>query len=271
MHIHPLTRRNREGAVYQRQDVVEEQIRFALTLKSTDMIKRARIRDYTGPDYLKEECLVYLIRDYKRRGERDVIEELSKILLARCSKYINDGLQALSTGKGDHSCTVDHAFQDVVDGLFEQIMDLQSDRGDFLQVRFQVVLEKLRISAFNRYVEDLNRSKEAKPWTSVSGHERNPEEEDKEHRTSNAGLPQEEGLSTEQQALNREALGEVLDFIEEPQRTAFILRHGYDWPIETKDPRLPSISKFFRRTPRTISEWLKKAEETIEKLRKERT
>nr|MBA4115594.1 hypothetical protein [Rubrobacter sp.] len=159
MHVRPLTRRNRQDVVYQRMETVEERIRSALCLKPSAMIKEARVRDYTAPNYLREECLVYLIREYKIRGERRIVEDLTEILLRRCSRSINDGLRNLSSEGGDQSQTVEHAFRDVVEELFDRILDLESDRGDFLQVRFWPVVEKLRIGAFNSYLEALNQAK----------------------------------------------------------------------------------------------------------------
>lgn len=275
MHVRPLTHRNKQGEVYQRTEAVEERIRSALCLKPAAMIEKAQIRDYKAPNYLREECLVYLIREYKSRGERRVVEELSAILLQRCSKYINEGVQNLHSEDGDHSARVEHAFRDVVKELFDQILDLESDRGDFLQVRFWTVVEKLRIRAFNRYLEDLNRAKDVVTWDSVAGYEQGSgegeERRSRRRRASDSEPPQEDGLSAEQKAAYLDASREALDHVEEPYRTAFVLRHYYDWPIETEDSRLPSISRYFGKTPRTIREWLKRAKETIERWKGERT
>lgn len=274
MHVRPLTHRNRQGEVYQRKEAVEERIRSALSLKPAAMIEQARVRDYKAPNYLQEECLVYLIREYKSRGERRVVEELSEILLLRCSKYINEGVQNLRSEVGDHSQRVAHAFRDVVKELFDRILDLESDRGDFMQVRFWPVVEKLRIGAFNRHLEDIKRAEEAVTWDSVAGYEQRSEEGEekrgKRRHTSDSEPPQEAELSAEQRAVYLDAAREVLDRVDEPYRTAFVLRRYYDWPIEIEDTRLPSISGYFEKTPRTIREWLKRAKEMIERWKGER-
>lgn len=274
MHVRPLTRRNRQGAVYQRTEAVEEQIRSALSLKPAAIIKEALVRDFRAPNYLEEECLVYLIREYTSRGEQRVVEELSVVLLLRCSKYINEGVQNLRSERGDHSERVEHAFRDVVKELFDQMLDLASDRGDFLQVRFWPVVEKLRIGAFKRHLEDLHRAEEAVAWDSVAGYEQRSEEGEgqrgRKRRASDSEPPQEASLSAEQRAVYLDAAREVLDRVDEPYRTAFVLRHYHDWPIETEDTRLPSISEYFGKTPRTIREWLKRAKEMIERWKGER-
>lgn len=273
MHVSPLNHRNRQGEIYQRTEAVEERIRSALCLKPAVMIEVARIRNYKATNYLREECLVYLIREYKSRGERRIMEELSEILLQRCSKSINKGLQKLRSEGKDDSQTVEHAFHDVVEELFDQILDLKSDKGDFLQVRFWPVIEKLRISAFNRYSEALNRAKDAMTWESVAGYEQHSGEGaekkgGKRHPADSEWL-QMAGLSAKQRAEYLEAAREVLDYVEEPYKTAFVLHYYYDWPIETKKPGLPSISRYFVKTPRTINDWLKKADEMIEKRKGE--
>lgn len=274
MHVRPLTHRNRQGEVYQRTEAVEERVRSALCLKPAVMIEEARIRSYKAPNYLQEECLVYLIREYKSRGERRVVEELSEILLRRCSKYINDGVRNLRSEGGDHSERVEYAFRDVVKELFDQILDLESDRGDFLQVRFWPVVDKLRIGAFNRHLEDLNRAEDAVTWDSVRGYEQRSEEgqekRGRKRRASELEPPQEAGLSAEERAAYLDAAREVLDHVDEPYRTAFVLRHYHNWPIETKEIGLPSISVYFGKTPRTIGEWLKRAEKMIEEWKGER-
>lgn len=275
MHVRSLTRQNRRGEVYQRTEAVEKQIRFALDLEPAAVIEAARIRDYRAPNYLQEECLVYLIREYKSRGERRVIEKLSEILLQRCAKYINGGVRNLRSEPGDHSRTVERAFRDVVEELFSQILDLESDKGDFLQVRFWVVVDNLRIGAFNRYLEDLKRAKAAVAWDLVAGYEQRTEEGEgrkgRKYRGSDSEPPQEADLSAGQRIAYLDTAREVLDHVGEPYRTAFILRHYYDWPIESENERSPSISRYFGKTPRTIGDWLKRAKEAIESRKGEKT
>jgi len=43
----------------------------------------------------------------------------------------------------------------------------------------------------------------------------------------------------------------------------FVLRHYEGWPIEDKDPSVPTISRHFQRTPRTIRNWMREAENVL--------
>ena len=102
------------------------------------------------PDFLKEESLVYLIRHYFEVGNRQRVNDLSEFLLGRCAKLIYGKLGGLGTDARDDG------YAEVVEQLFARILDLESDRGDFLQVRFWKVLERLTVQVFRKLVKQSN-------------------------------------------------------------------------------------------------------------------
>ena len=116
------------------------------------MVERARLSDHQSPDYLQEESLVYLLREYHRIGDTHVVNELTAVLLRRCAKSVDDRLKALGPD------TAEDAFREVVGTLTRRIFDLDSDQGDFFQVRFWVALDALALSAFNRHVRRLKQA-----------------------------------------------------------------------------------------------------------------
>src|SRR6266566_2712733 len=150
--VQPLTHCNSTGEVYQRTAAVHWQIEVALMLASSQVVERARIADDDSPDYFQEECLVYLIREFCRRGDERLVNDLSAILIDRCKNMIYGRLQVL----GQQG--VEDAFNDVILDLFAPILDLSSDRGDFLQVRFGLVLQRLIIGVYNRHIRRIKTS-----------------------------------------------------------------------------------------------------------------
>ena len=247
----PLTRRNRDGALYQREGVVEAQLAALAELAPGVLLEAARERDPAAPCYLREEALVYLLRESARHGEAAMASALCEALLARCAGYINGKLGALDpTARED-------AFAEVVAALCDLMLDFETDRGDFLQVRFWVVLERLAISAFGRQVKELVRAARQAPLTALPGY---ADGDDEERRIAApmdvAAAP---NLPMDQTALYREALATL----REPYRTAFVLRHYEGWPIEDADPTVPTISRYFDKTPRTIRNWMTAAEQTL--------
>ena len=72
-------------------------------------------------------------------------------------------------------------------------------------------------------------------------------------------------VSMEQRLLFKEGL----NILKEPYRTVFILYYYEDWPIESKDPSKMTISKHFKKTEKTIRNWLKEAREQLRRWRDE--
>lgn len=259
MYIRPLTHRNQSGEVYERTDEVQEQIRAALALDPGPMLERARIRNHKALGYLREECLIYLIREYLRKGTNRVVKQLSEILFRRCAKSVNERLRALGP-----QC-VDDAFNDVMKGLYERIYDLENDRGDYFQVRFWLALKRLTIRTFTRYVNRLDRERRRE-----------------QHAVNPGAIPGTEGEengdldpldAVEEPTISVAELPELkegLGAIKNPRhRIAFALRYFGRMKTESDDPEEPTISKYFEKTPRTIRNWLKQAEKDLEEWRGE--
>lgn len=254
-----LTHRNRDGQLYQREAAVEAQLAAAEDLAPEALIEQARGRDPAAPYYLREEALVYLLRESARRGEAALASALCEALLARCAGYINGKLGALGAEARDE------AFAEVVAALCGYILDFDSDRGDFLQVRFWVVLERLVVSAFGRQVKELARAARQAPLTALPGVADGNDGE--RHVAAPSEVAAAPGLPMDQALLYREALATL----REPHRTAFVLRHYEGWPIEDGDPTVPTISRYFDKTPRTIRNWMAAAEQTLAVWRGDRT
>ncbi len=250
MPVRTLTRRNRDGLIYRREAAVEQQIDAALSLTPDAIVQRSR-RCGDAPDHLQEECLVYLLREFAGRGDAATVSALSEALLQRCMRFISGKLLALGRQAHDEAC------DDVVVRLFELILDLESDRGDFLQVRFWVVLEKLAVAAFGRQVNELARSARQVPLSALPGASDGDDEET--HVAAPTDALAAPAPPPEQALLYREALATL----EEPYRTAFVLRHYAGWPIEDGDPGVPTISRYFDKTPRTIRNWMATAEQVL--------
>lgn len=258
MYIRPLTHRNKDGEVYERTDEVNGQIRAALALEPELMLERARIRSYEASDYLREECLIYLIREYLRRGVVSIAKRLSEILYRRCAKSVNERLRSLGPQY------IDDAFNEVMKEMFERINDLENDRGDYFQVRFWVALKGLAIKTFGRYVKRIEREKREQTWAQIGTV---PGNEDGENEAPDPLANAEEPIvSVGDLPVLKEGLYAIKDF---RHRIAFVLRYFGGIQTESKNPDEPTISKFFETTPRTVRNWLKQAEKDLEEWRGE--
>ncbi|HZS86851.1 MAG TPA: hypothetical protein VFE42_05090 [Chloroflexota bacterium] len=251
MQVRELTRRNKDGIPYRREMAVERQIEVACRLGTMGLIERARLHDREAPGYLQEESLVCLLRAYAADGDAATVAALSEALLERCTRFINGKLMSLGREAAEE------AYSDVVARLFDLILDVESDRGDFLQVRFWVALEKLVVTAFGRQARDLARGRMQVPLSALPGASGGDDEEPRV--SAQVEEIAEHNLPPDVALLYREALA----LLDEPMRTAFVLRHYEGWPIEDRDETVPTISRYFNKTPRTIRNWMTTAEQAL--------
>ena len=249
----PLTKRKKaDGKIYRRKAVVDRQIREALKLDHKELRRRSEIRDEESPDYLKEESLVYLIRHYHKVGNQRVVNDLSKSLLYhRSAKYIYKRLGSL---RGDLR---DEGYSNVIAELFFRIIDLKSDRSDFLQIHFGLCLKCLTVQIFRKQLNQLKLERNSIPLASL---------EDYDVEETN---PLVRPRSIESEVIEKDLIRAALSQLKEPLRSAYLLRHYEDWQIENQDSSVPTISRYFNKTPRTIRNWLNKAEKCLEAWREE--
>ena len=252
----PLTHTNRDGKRYQRLPEVDRQIRAALELEVEDLIARARVSDESSPDFLKEEALVYLIRHHRRENNHHAVNDLTEVLLGRFASWVGSKLWKL----GEEAA--EDGYADVVERLFIQILDLDSNRGDYLQVRFWRALKGLTTRAFDVQLKQQKKMENNSSLDSLVGYD--GEDSDEVGYGWKVKLPDAATCrAAESQVTDNIFIIQAMTQLEGPFRSAYLLRHYYGWPIESQDPAVPTISQRFGKTPRTIRNWLTKADEQL--------
>lgn len=246
----PLTRRNKAGVVYKRLPTVDRQIQDTLKLDLEGLQRYCEETDETSPDHLKAETLVYLIRHYHKVGNRPYVNDLSECLVNRCAKLIYSWLGNLEADERNDG------YLDVIEGLFARILDLSSDRSDYFQVRFWSGLKRLTVSVFKKQLIQLR-------CQSTGGYDL--ERIDALTQQGAVMVPATSlSRSVESEAINHVFLQAALTQVEEPYRSAYLLRYYAEWPIEDSDPTVQTISRRFGKTPRTIRNWLSRADKILE-------
>ena len=253
-----LTRTNADGEVFKRNPAVERQILDALSLTDDDLLMRAGIEDSSTTGYLQEEALVYFIRISAQRQKSVLFNKLSDILLTRSQEQVMFQLRSL-----EHK---EEAFHEVVRMLYEKIL-APGDEGDYLQVRYWHMLKRLSIDVYRQYHRDqANDWHYLQPSSYVDQEEAGDTENEWENipENKNNELAEKTGLSSVEMDV---ILREGLHVLKDPIRTAFLLYYFEGWQIESNDPNEITVSKYFSRTPKTIYNWLKQAEEKLIKWR----
>jgi DNA-directed RNA polymerase specialized sigma24 family protein len=254
--LKPLSRHNKAGGFYSRTPEVEVQIKAALEMDLPALLERAQVRNHTSPNFFQEECLVYLIREYQLQGDDRAAGALSEILLGRCANYIRNKFLSFE------SALAREAFDETVEAIYDNIINIENDKGDFLQVRFWDALKKQAITTFRKFAKKQHWADKTVSLSQIG--DPDPSSLDEDHSiVDRASEPITQELSEEERSIYREGLEQLNG----NERTAFVLLHFYQWPIESLEKREPTISGYFKKTPRTIRNWIASAEKKLRSWR----
>ena len=264
--LEPLTCRNRDGDPYVREAHIERQIAGALALPREALRTRMDVTDRVSPAYVNEECLVYLLRYHLRRRDEGTVNDIAAELVRRSTCIIRKYLRSLGPE------ALEEGNSEVVTRLFRKILDVSSNKADFFQVRFWFAMKRICIQVFDELLKQHERDRKEVSFSEVPGYDdedATPEakvlrftEEDKRR----VSAPSDEKAVIDSD-LWRKARQVALTKLEEPFRSAYVLRHCYGWLIEHQDPAVPTISRHFGKTPRTIRNWLAAADVTLVRWR----
>jgi len=250
--VEPLTRTTRAGKVLKRRLEVEEQIKEVLGLDLEELEPRLSERDYRAVDFIKPEVIVYLIRRALKMGDDDVVNRLSTALIGQITRTIEGKVRVLSPHLREDS------HSEIIVHIFEAVINLATDTGDYAQVSFGDWLDKRAADIMRKWWKF---EKEGQVTDSLTReeHDDTSEENDPADRDFRPGE-----LAREEYPVLIDA---ALSALDENERGAFLLRHLWEWEIENADPTVPTISRRFGVTAKTIRNWLNSADKKIKTWR----
>ncbi|HEX5438845.1 MAG TPA: hypothetical protein VFW98_16960, partial [Gemmatimonadaceae bacterium] len=221
---------------------------------------------------MSEECLVYLIRDARARGDDRSMCALWNALVTRCAPHINSQLATL----GHQS--VEEGYHAVLRDIGMAILDLRTDRGDFLQVNFWTPLKRRTITEFNRQVSARRKAKALVSLSELVGEDGSHAERDddgdgarvpRDEWHDQSVTPLEELELTEAGAEEAAMVERALAALRPIVREAFILKYREGWKTHSKDPNEMTISRALGKSDRQIRNYFAEAEEHFRAWREE--
>jgi RNA polymerase sigma factor (sigma-70 family) len=242
--IEPLSHPDGDGEELKRSPQVEAQIIEALSLQRPYLQQRVAIQDFRQSGYLKEECLVYLIRKLRTDGEFALSDEFVLHLVLRIAKRVHRQLS-----KALHESLVDECYRDVISEVTCRIIDVSSDRDDYAQVRFGRWLKMLTFNMMRPFGRLQERSRAS-----------DSTDDDSEVPTDRNKVPVDNKPLPDALLLKKEALA-LLNRLDPPKRTAFLLRYAAGWEIV-------AISNHLGPSTKTISKWLKEAQKQLQAMQR---
>jgi DNA-directed RNA polymerase specialized sigma24 family protein len=242
----PLTRSKADGSgAQERLPEIETEISRLLEAHWESLLVQLQISNQEAEGYVEEEALVFLLRAAAEAGDAEILNEASRILLTRCQKRISGYVRKFNVRLEDF----DDCVSDVVSDLFIKLYDLSSNVCDFAQVRFWLFLKRFCFNSLSKY---QLRQPFVDKTDSID--ETNPE--------TGQGLDIADEIK-DFSPVDNEDLKKGLAVLPEPIRTAYILRVGEGWQIDSIEPGVPTLSKYFGKTEKTIRNWLLRAEDLL--------
>jgi RNA polymerase sigma factor (sigma-70 family) len=219
-------------------------------MQRDEVLRRAVEEDRSTESSLGSECLVFLIRHFHRAGDSDAVKRVARTLITRSKPQIRKWLPHTLFTDGDARR---QAVDSVIGELFTVLLDLDTDKADFYQAAFGRGVKTLALRAFNRIRVEQRRSA-----NSVSVGDPG-EGSDDESEGDFVYTPVDPDALPDQRVMLLDA-ERALASMPEHCREAFRLRYYWDLSIE-------SISAHFEKDPKTIHNWLKRAEKALVRWR----
>lgn len=253
----PLRKTAGISGIQVRRKHTVEQIQRSRKLGYADLLERAEIKNRSSPDYIVSEVLIFMMRETKTHNSRALFDKLFLVLWQRVQRSFP--WYALG-GNGTSDTNQLQMEERVMDNLADLISRDQADYDedlDYYEVSFNQALKFDRIDAWRSVMGHTNRRV---PMTTGDDEVRTTLEV-KSALTKiavNAFKENEEKIYLKQ---TLRAINQLPD--KEREVMLYIKR---DYPVESADPAILSISSILNCTPKTVRNRRKSARAKLKKI-----
>jgi hypothetical protein len=244
--IRPLRKRDSNGKAYERPAEIEAALEIADNQDLGELQRRGEISDKKSTEFLRSECLVYLIREARRGGDDESMNGLLPILLRRCAANLK---RKVPEGSLPNAAEVREEILSEFSVLFAE--DGQADHLDvldFYECHFNQAFRALRINIFRREAKLARRLEAIDP--KIAGEDGGDEEyvarDSEEFRKNASQIP-------------RIYLKQLLRCLPENERVAVILCVLMEYKEESDDPLERTAASICKVSGRTIRYRLSRA------------
>jgi DNA-directed RNA polymerase specialized sigma24 family protein len=256
-----LTRVGKTGKVYVRREFVSKQIESLKGMDDKELLRRVKVRQEEEQDSLKSETLIYIFRSLRSRPEEPIFpiveNEISTTLFERIARIVSPFRLHFLEDPNLADNFVEFRLN-VVLKLYEKICVPGTNDADFAEVSFGQFIVGLARNEIKKYFRDKK----------LFSKFLNIEDTINKMVLFSKDVQITDSILSEVPIQDRAALlRDALTTLPEPKRTAWVLRYAEDWPIEDKDPHVPTLSKYFKVSGRTIRNWLSDAESELAERR----
>lgn len=257
--VRPLTRtRKADDTPYTREADVETQI--AELSAQSPRIRLRRLEEAGSSEKIpwqdvrrvREETLVYFLREYVRRGDEQAAGKLGEILVDRVSAHVGRKIGAWRLSAGE----ADECVRDLFAQMFGNLYDL-GPSAEFWEVRFWLCLDRRLYNLLE--LRQAVRDHEIRPGDQAG--EGSEDEGENSGGTIERFLAQmiDDGASPEAAAEHHE----LLALFTENERLALYYCYVQGLPEESDDEEKLSAAKLLNVTGRSVRNYLTRAKEKM--------
>lgn len=248
----PLTKKRGNGDLYERFPKTDAIIEQLIALPRDEVVRRLAHRSRTHTEFVPSECLIYLLREASRQGNRsDWFNTLFLALYARCERNL---AHAVSYGAVSDAETVREDILGEFQIILARGLGPEPQRRDVFEVVFDKAFVALRKNVLKkrRHIEH----KEKAELRSVDHHDE--DETLSGHEPVQPEPDNAMGLNATELQIFRIQATERIDALPDKERRAVtLILDGHK--IDASAPTKPSIAELCDVDERTVRNWLKSA------------
>ncbi len=233
VHIRPLQKQG-----YYREPDTEKQIRWMLQLSHSEVCRLAEQKKDSAISYIKEETIVYFLREYIANEDKKSIERLILQLQERSNRYITQQISHLKMFSPLHA---EQCAEEIFHRFFAAILD-SSEKNEFWEIRFWVCLQRVILNTMNKHRPVIANETNPQFYKDDSGRETN----------SLDMIPDTYSVSPQRQIESREAI----ETLTHRQYEAAMLLFEEGWTQR-------EVADHYGVTDKTIRNWMTGAREKL--------
>lgn len=256
MTLTPLTKNRKDGQTYARRPSTTQSLLDLAAWSRDDILRRLDQRDQRHPDFIETECVVYLLREANRQGNRS---DWFNRLFEHLDRRLDQNLRwAIAYGAINDAESLREDIKQEFYVLLAKGLRNEPERLDPFEVFFDKAFAALRTNCLNKAKRPERRQ------TGLMDGKQDGQEEG-EHEIAQLEPENPMGLNEIELSLFRSQASALIDHLPDKEKRAVkLVLQGHH--VEASSPDKPSVAEICGVDVRTINNWLRKAKKRFDDL-----
>jgi len=259
--IRELTRSKRAGDLYFRRDNVKDEIVSLQNMSSGEILKRVYIEQEEEENSLKSETIVFIYRRWLENRDHSELHGFeiatSTTLLKRIERILRPERSYFRNGSAKED------YQDFVQNVIVSFLGkfTKEDYADYGEVSFGQFIKGIAKNHLRKYLDGValenKRIYEFENKFMLLSRDRSI------GITRHLMVDMKDSVPSDQITPTLDQLASKINHVPDPMKTAWVLKNLADWKVESEDPDEVTIARYYKKSGRTIRDWISDAEQIL--------